>query len=193
MKQILASAMIIAALGALVVSSTVALFSDQETIAGNTVATGTLELTLNHTAGKPYAITGGYPGYMTDWEWIDIYNTGDLPFEAYMSFAKTGGSTTLYDALKMELYATGTDDVCGGGDDVLIYNGYIKNFPTSKLVSSYWHHANEDDGTGGPDNIRAGWTMGVCQRLSISSTAGNEIMGKTVTFSEIVDAMQDND
>ena len=195
MKQILASAMIIAALGALVVSSTVALFNDQETIAGNTVATGTLALTLNHTAGKPYAITGGYPGYTTGWEYIDIFNEGDMPFEAYMTFTKTGGNTALYDALMIQLESAGGDGVCDNGDfgENAIYTGYLKDFTPQTLVSSYWHNANEADASGGPDNIRPGWTMRVCQKLSIDPAAGNIIMGKTVTFSEIVDAMQDND
>jgi len=196
MKQILASAMIIAALGALVASSTVAIFTDQETIAGNTIATGTLALTLNESAGKPYNITGGYPGYTTDWEYMDIYNTGEMPFEAYLSFKKTAGDTVLYDALMIELEEAGGDSTCNTGDfgENPIYNGYIKNFTPLTLISHLWQHANEADGTGTPaDNIRTDWSMRVCQKLSIDGSAGNEIMGKSVTFSEIVDAMQDND
>ncbi|PKN02449.1 hypothetical protein CVU76_00180 [Candidatus Dojkabacteria bacterium HGW-Dojkabacteria-1] len=196
MKQILASAMIIAALGALVVSSTVALFSDQGVISGNTVATGTLELTLNKSAGKPFTITDGYPGYETGWEYMDIYNTGTMPFEAHVSFEKTAGDDDLYDALMIDMHASGGDGLCNTSDfgENLIYSGYLKDFPFQKLVSVYWHLANEDDASGSPaDNIRAGWTMRVCQKLSIDSGAGNEIMGKSVTFSEIVDAMQDND
>jgi predicted ribosomally synthesized peptide with SipW-like signal peptide len=197
MKQILISVLLLTALGALVVSATVAQFNDQEVISGNTVATGTLELTVNKSDGKPYSITEGYPGYTTDWEHIDIYNTGTLPFEAHMSFQKTGGSTTLYNALKIELKTSGWDSDCfnGDGGENLIYKGYVKDFPTQKLVSklAYWHLANEDDGSGPNDNIRSNWTERVCQKLSIDSNAGNEIMGKSVTFSEIVDAMQDND
>jgi predicted ribosomally synthesized peptide with SipW-like signal peptide len=198
MKQILVSTLILVALGALVTSGTVALFNDQKTIAGNTVATGTLELTLNHTAGKPYTISEAYPGYITGWEYIDIYNTGSLPFEAHMSFAKTAGDTALYNALEMRLESAGGDSICDNGDygEYLIYDGYLKDFPTQKLVStaSYWHLANEGDGSGSPaDNVRPGYSMRVCQQLSIDSGAGNEIMGKSVTFSEIVDAMQDND
>jgi len=198
MKQILASAMIIAALGALVVSSTVALFSDQESVAGNTVATGTLELTVNESVGKPYNITNGYPGYTTGWEYIDIFNSGNLPFEAHISFEKTGGNTALYNALMMEMKTSGWDSDCTNGDggEVTFYDGYVSAFTPQMLVSTlnYWHLANEDDASGSPaDNIRAGYSEGVCQKLSIDSTAGNEIMGKTVTFSEVVDAMQDND
>jgi predicted ribosomally synthesized peptide with SipW-like signal peptide len=198
MKQILISVFTLVAIGALVASGTAALFNDQEVIAGNTVATGTLELTVNKSAGKPYSITGGYPGYTTDWEHIDIFNTGSLPFEAHMSFSMTGGDSDLYDVLKIRLETSGSDSICDNGDadEHLIYDGHVKDFPTQKLVSklAYWHLANEDDASGSPaDNIRAGYAERVCQKLSISGTAGNEIMGKSVTFSEIVDAMQDND
>ncbi len=198
MRQILASAMIVATLGALVVSSTLALFNDEATIAGNTVATGTFELTLNHTAGKPYSITDAYPGYTTDWEYIDIFNSGELPFEAYLSFEQTGGDTVLYDALKMTLKTSGYDSDCSNGDagEVTFFDDYLSSFTPETLVSTinYWHLANEDDGSGTPeDNIRAGYTERICQMLSIDDEAGDEIMLKTVTFSEIVDTMQDND
>ncbi len=196
MRQILTSAMIIAALGALVVNSTFALFTDQEIIAGNTVATGELALTLNHTAGKPYDIQNAYPGFQDGWEYMDIFNSGLMPFEAYVSFEKTGGSTDLYNALKMEMEEAGGDSVCNTNDfgENPIYNGFVKDFAPQTLVSHLWQHANEEDASGSPaDNIRAGWTMRVCQKLSIDSEAGNEIMGESVTFSEIVDAMQDND
>lgn len=197
MKNILLSSLIIAALGALAVSSTVALFNDQEVVAGNTVAAGTLELTLNESAGKPFAIVGAYPGYMSGWEYLDIYNTGTLPFEAYMDFQKTSGSTPLYNNLAIILETSGYDSVCHNGDggEQVIYSGLIKNYDETTVVSdiSYWHLANEDDASGGPDNIRSGWTERVCQKVGIDSSAGNAIMGQTVVFNEIVNAMQDND
>lgn len=197
MKSILASIATIAALGALVAGSTVALFNDQEVIAGNTVATGTLDLTLNHTAGKPYSISDAYPGFEDNWEWIDIYNTGEEPFEAYMSFEQTGGDEELYEALSIRLETAGGDGTCDTDDfeENLIYDGLLDDFPDSKLVSTlnYWHLANEDDASGSPaDNIRVGYTERVCQQLYIEDDV-EDIMGMETTFSEIVDAVQDND
>lgn len=198
MKKILASFMIITALASLLVGATAAVFSDQEVIAGNTVATGTLELTLNHSAGKPFSVTNGYPGYLTPWEYIDIYNTGTLPFEALMSFVKTSGDTALYDQLVITIESAGGDSIChnGGFGEYVVYDGLLKNFVDNTLVSSlnFWHLANEDDGSGSPaDNVRVGYSERLCQRIGISDSAGNGVMGKTVTFSEIVDAVQDND
>jgi hypothetical protein len=192
MRQILASAMIIAALGALVVSSTLALFVDQEVIAGNTVATHSFELTLNSSEGKPYSIVGAYPGYVDGWEYIDIYNTGVIPLQAHITFEQTGGDTVLYNALRMRMVSAGGDGLCNTADfgEYLIYDGFIKDFPFQKLVSTseYWHLAS-----GTPaHNIQPGFTQRICQQLSVDPNAGNEIMNKTVVFSEIVDAMQGN-
>lgn len=197
MKQILLSSVIITTLGALVVGSTAALFNDQKVIAGNTVATSSLELTLNHSAGKPFNVANAYPGYWTDWELMDIYNTGDLPFEAYMDFQKTSGSTTLYDNLSIILKTSGYDSDCSNGDagENIIYDGLIKDYDNTTVVSdiSFWHLANEDDGSGPNDNIRTGWSERVCQKIGLESSVGSEIMGTSVIFSEIVNAMQDND
>jgi predicted ribosomally synthesized peptide with SipW-like signal peptide len=190
MKQILASAMIIAALGALVVSSTVALYTDQEVIAGNTVATHSFELTVNTSAGKPYYITDAYPGYVDGWEYIDIYNVGEFPIQAHITFERTSGDEVLYDALKMKMVSAGGDGICNTDDfgEYLIYDGYLSDFPFQKLVSTdeYWHLASGDPA----HNIQPGYTQRICQQLSVDPLAGNEIMGKTVVFSEIVDAMQ---
>ncbi len=198
MTRITKSLVMIALVAVLAVGATSAVFSDQETISGNTFATGTLELTLNHSAGKPFSVTNAYPGYSTGWEHMDIYNTGSLPFEAYMTLSQTAGDTALWNALKIELKTSGENSDCTDGDGAegTIYNGLISGFPSHKLVSklAYWHLANEDDGSGSPaDNIRAGWSERVCQRLWLPSSAGNEVQGQSVTFDEIVDAEQDND
>jgi predicted ribosomally synthesized peptide with SipW-like signal peptide len=198
MKKVLYSLLVIGVLGSLLTGATMAVFTDQEVLAGNTVATGTLELTLNHSAGKPVSISNSYPGYETGWEYLDIYNTGSLPFEALMTMTQTAGDTTLYNAVTIKLKTSGWDSDCTNGDggEKTIYNGLLSSFPSSTLVSSanFWHLANEGDGSGSPsDNIRAGYTERVCQKVGISSSAGNEIMGMSATFSETVDAVQDND
>ncbi|HRI05687.1 MAG TPA: TasA family protein [Candidatus Dojkabacteria bacterium] len=198
MKRILASLVTIALLGALAAGATFAVFTDQEVLGSNTVATGTLALTLNHSAGKPYSISNAYPGYVGSWEHIDIFNAGTLPFEGYLSFNKTGGDTGLYNELTMKIETAGGDGLCNTNDfaENLIYNGKVSAFTPQTLVSSlnYWHLANEDDASGSPaDNIRSNWTERLCQQVGVDVSAGNSIMGKSVTFSEVVDAMQDND
>ncbi len=197
MKKILLSLVVVALAGTAVVGATRAYFSDQGSVAGNTVATGTLELTVNESAGKPFSITNAYPGYWSGWEYMDIYNSGSLPFEANMTLSKTGGSGALWNKLLIQLATVGWDSVCNNGDggEVMIYNGLVNAFPAQSVVSdiSYWHLANEDDGSGPPDNIRAGWSERVCQRVGVDVSAGNGVQGTSVTFDEVVDAVQDND
>ncbi|MFA4818107.1 MAG: SipW-dependent-type signal peptide-containing protein [Parcubacteria group bacterium] len=197
MKNIIKSLVIVVAVAAVASVATWAVFSDTDSVTGNTVATGTLNLTVNESAGKPFSISGAYPGYVSGWEYIDIYNQGSLPFEAQMSFNQTSGSGALYNELTIELVTSGGDSICanGGFGETTIYSGKIINYDPTTVVSSiaYWHNANETDGSGPNDNIRAGWSERVCQRVGVDSGAGNGIQGTSVTFDEIVDALQDND
>ena len=198
MRKIILSLVTIIVALVTVVGVTYGVFSDQKTIPGNTFATGTLKLTLNKSAGKPFSVSNAYPGYWTGWQHMDIYNTGTLPFEAYMTLSKTGGDDVLWNALQITMKTSGWDSDCTNGDagEKTIYNGNANALPASYLVSSlnYWHLANEDDGSGSPaDNIRAGWSERVCQKVGLLDSADNSVQGKSVTFTEIVDALQDND
>ncbi|NIQ32889.1 MAG: hypothetical protein GTN80_04505 [Nitrososphaeria archaeon] len=198
MKRVILSFLTIVVALATVAGATYSVFSDQESITGNTFATGTVILTLNESAGKPFSVSNAYPGYTTGWEYMDIYNQlGSLPFEAQISFSKTGGNDLLWNKLWITLKTSGWDSDCTNGDagEGVIYNGYIKNYPSSRVVSNiaYWHLANEDDGSGPPDNIRVGYAERVCQKLMLHPSAGNDVMGTSVTFDEVVDAKSDND
>ncbi len=128
---------------------------------------------------------------------MDIYNTGSLEFEAQISFSKTSGSDPLWNKLWITLESAGGDGTCNTDDwgEWMIYDGYVKNYPSSRVVSdtAYYHLANESDGSGPPDNIIVGWTERVCQKLMLHSSAGNGAMGQSVTFDETVTAKSDND
>ena len=196
-KKILISLSVIAVAAVVAVGATVTLFSDQKTIPSNTFATGTLKLTLNKSAGKPFSVSNAYPGYWTNWEHMDIYNTGTLPFEAYMTMTMNTGDSVLWNALEIKLETSGYDSTCHNGDagEKVIWNGPISSFPVQKLVSSltYWHLANEDDASGPADNVRVGYSERVCQTVGLPTSANNGVQGKSVTFTETVDALQDND
>ena len=203
MRRIVLSLVTILAVVAMVAGSTKAVFSDTESITGNSLATGTLNLTLNHSAGKPFSITGAYPGYMSGWAYMDIFNgpypgvPGQLPFEAKMSLNKTAGDEGLWGYVRINLKTSGWDSDCANGDggERTIHDGLINTFVNGTTVSGsvYWHLADEADGHGGPDNIRPGYSERVCQRVGVDNSAPNTVQGKSVTFNEVVDAVQDND
>lgn len=198
MRKILSSLVMIALAGSIVIGATKALFTDTGSVLGNSVATGTLDLSLNKSAGKPFTLSNVYPGYMSGWEHMDVYNSGSLPFEAYMTLAKTAGDDGLWGYVRINLKTAGWDSDCTNGDagERTIHDGLINTFGAHTLVSTanFWHNANEDDGSGTPaDNVRAGWSERICQRVGVDSSADNSVQGKSVTFSETVDAEQDND
>ena len=156
-----------------------------------------MELTLNKSAGKPWAITDAYPGWTSDWEYMDVYNTGSLPFEAQLSVNYTSGDTNLYNWVNITMKTSGWDSDCTNGDggEKVLYTGPINAFTNGMTASdiAYWHLANEDDASGGPDNIRAGWTERICQQVGVDSAADNTVQGVSTVFVETVDAVQDND
>jgi len=192
--KILKSLFVVLVVAALTAGATGAYFSDQESITGNTFATGTLDITLNHSSGKPWSVTNAYPGYTSGWEHMDIFNSpGTLPVEAYLWMSQTGGSGALYNNLWIDLYDSGWDSTCGNGDDVLIYSGYLS------LLSNPPHRIQTSDkdpnasGTPGNDDIRPGKSQRVCQRLSLPASAPNSLQGLSTTFTEWVDAEQNDD
>lgn len=199
MKTIVKSLIVIAAVAALAIGATSAIFSDQESIPENTFATGTLDLTLNHSQGKPFSVTGAYPGYQTDWEHMDVFNgphppvAGQLPFEAFLWLQKTAGSSSLYGTLEIDLYDSGWNSVCGDGDDVLIYSGNLWSITNWQNRTQTSDNDPNAGGTPGNDDIRPGWSQRICQRLRLPSTASNALQGTSVTFTEFVDAVQNDD
>jgi predicted ribosomally synthesized peptide with SipW-like signal peptide len=181
MNKILMSVLSIAVVGALTVGATLAVFNDQEAILGNTVATGDFSLTLGHSEGVPYNLPDVFPGFLSEWESIDITNEGPTEFDAYLGFSKTAGSRSLYNALTIKLVAAGEDGTCDtiAADADVIYEGKLK---------SAFHHG----GILVAEDVAAESTVRVCQQLGVKADADNSIMGKTVVFSEIVNAMQNN-
>lgn len=199
MIRIVKSLVVVMAALALAAGATGAYFSDQESIAGNTFSTGTLNLTLNHSAGKPFNVSGAYPGYQTGWEYYDAFNgpwpavPGQLPFEAYVWLSQTGGSAALYNALEIDLVDSGWDSTCGNGDDVSIYSGLLSSITGQGNRNQTSDNDPNSIGSPGNDDIAPGNSERVCQRLRLPSSADNSLQGLSTTFTEWVDAEQNND
>jgi len=118
MLKIVKSIFVVLAVAALVSGATGAVFSDQEAIAGNTFATGTLDITLETYGTKPYTVVNAYPGFTTPGEWVTISNVGTLGGNLAMSAVQTDDSALLYGVLNIEVRAVGP-----GGP--VLYNGPI--------------------------------------------------------------------
>lgn len=199
MKQVALSLFTIVVVVAAVAGATTAVFSDSKEIANNAVATGTLKLTLNKTAGKPWLVSGMKPGDVTGWEHMDIFNApyppvaGQLPFEAYFRLeGPSSGAVALYNALEIDLQDSGWNSVCGDGDDVSIGTWTLPGITGSTNRTQVSDDDPNSSGPGG-DNIMPGNSQSLCQRLRLPLSADNTLQGLAVTFSEWVDAEQDND
>lgn len=191
MKTIVFSFSLIVAALALVATVTQAYFSASGSITENTVSTGTLTLAVNAGAGKPVTLSNIAPGYVdSSYRYFDAFNNGSLPAEFFFAFDYATGSADLYNALSVELRDGGYTGACDGP---VIYNGLISAFSNNSKISQYNVHANSSAIDGELDNINAGWTMRVCQKISFIDSGGdqNALQGQSVTFSETVNSRQD--
>lgn len=176
-------------MGTLSVSATAAVFSSQDSVVGNTIATGTLKLKINEGVNKPISVSGWQPGDSIQ-GWFDAFNQGTLNAEYWFYIQKTGGDDALANQLKIELRDGGYTGACDGP---IIYSGNMVHLlgATNKIMTSNKNvHAAS---TPGGDDIRAGWTQRLCQKVWLPDTADNSAMGKTLTFDEVVYATQNND
>jgi predicted ribosomally synthesized peptide with SipW-like signal peptide len=193
-KRIALSLVTVFALGALVAGVAYAVFSDTEKIEGNTIATGEVKMNLTW-HNKPYAVENAYPGWWSDWGWVNIQSQpGSVPMEAFLSFEKTSGSTDLYNKLRLLLVAD-YNSSCDGAHEVVVYDGLLKNFPHWKAVSGpeFWTHGTEQDGSGPGDNIPENWSVRLCQKVGVDISAGDDLENTSVTFDEIATGQSDND
>jgi len=185
--KIIASIAIIAGVGLIGIGATYAYFTDQASIPNNQVSTGNLDLSLDHSQGKPFNLVSICPGFVGNWEWVNLNNTGNIPMDAFVWLQKTGGSTVLYNQLMIQLAESGADHLCGTGDDVQIYNGPLGDLDQIHEVktSDVYHHA-----CGPNHDIGPGYHQTLCQRISLPSSAGNDVNNQSVTFTEWIDAEQ---
>ena len=65
---------------ALMAGATLALFTSETTVQGNTLGAGSLELTIDNPESKRFAIDNIYPGKEFAMMDVDIYNSGSLPY-----------------------------------------------------------------------------------------------------------------
>lgn len=91
-KKILISLSTVSALSAAVIAGTGAFFSDQETVAGNTIQAGTIDLTVD---GAPISITDIKPGFNDGSKDFTVLNAGnnDGVLDLHIKNATDSGGT----------------------------------------------------------------------------------------------------
>lgn len=185
MKRIVFSLAMITLAGSVVVGVTKAYFSSSESVAGNSVAAGTLSYHINSSsAGKPWTVSAIQPGYVSEWESLSMKNTGTLNLLPYFYLDGQTGNPALYDALEIDVADSGGNIICGDVDDVLYYSGSVSGITSlaNKIL------VNQDPDWGGVGYMPAGEEQMLCQRIRFpdSGSDQNSLQGLSTGFTEYV-------
>lgn len=199
--NILKSAVTILAVAALAVGSTWGIFSSSASVAGNTFATGILEIRVD---GSPsatgFTYTNAAPGDVAT-KTFTLMNYGPSGFptgpstlpakEILPKAVKTSGSSALYNNLQARLYAnagwTGSSNpgthpfVSGKG--CTVYSG-----PLSGLTGTSAQDIMHATQWGPHATLPAGWSLTMLLEVELPTSAGNSLQGKTTTFDLVMTA-----
>ena len=164
-KKVLLSLMVIGLISALVGGATFAYFTSQATNTNNVFATGTL--TIGASAAGANVGTMNFankaPGD-SDTYTITVNNLGSLDFKYKVSAAQTAGDAALYAALMAEVKV----------GSVSKYSGPLSGLSDVLLNSS----------------LAAGGNEAVSFTISLPTSAGNALQGKSATMTFTFDATQ---
>ena len=118
MKRLLLSILTIGLVSVGAFAATRAYFSDQETILGNTITTGSVDIDLygNSVYEAPFILQNILPGVTTPWQELKIKNVGTAAVVNTIAAQFADGYPDLWNNMKVEVRANST-----GG--LLIYNG----------------------------------------------------------------------
>ncbi len=164
MNRILSSILSIGVASILVTMATFAVFSASASNTGNVFSTGTLNLSTSPSTGF-IQMSGMKPGDSQNSS-LQVNNTGSLALNYDASVSQTG-DIDLYNALELKI---GTSS---GGSD--LYNGLLSGF--SGFI-------------GGNRNILSGNSETLFFIVTLPSTAGDALQGKTTNISFTFTATQ---
>lgn len=168
-----------------------AIYRARAEVSANRFSAGVLRVTIHKGEGFEIHLHDLAPGYEDkDYRYFDVHNHGSIAAEFFLSFVKTHGSNALYDALQIEIRDGGRHGHCDGAQ---IYSGKIADFKALTKVSQYYFAATSSHIDDEKDNVLAGRTMRICQKISFPDTGEdqNELQDTSVSFTERIDATQD--
>jgi len=166
--------MIVAAVSVVAGATVAGVFSSQDEIEGNTIATGSVNLVVhNFSENKPINTSLLVPGEWTPWGRAEAYNTGNVPVQVYMYVDNVEGVVCGKTNLELR---TGW----AGGDEKVreIYNG-----PLMDLVGP----ENREEITGNPpfDQLNPNWSQVVWQRAQLDDSADSGDQGEVCSWREV--------
>lgn len=170
MKRMIMSVFTIFAVVASVSGATHAVFSDTETISGNTVSAANVNLNLHEigdveTASNPVDADNLLPGEYSDWSYMGVTNEGSVQGDVYMNADNFQGNGGICANTNLVVEAN------SGSGWFEKYNGPLMDADTQMKLKA------------APLNI--GETLQVRQRVQLDSAAPNSAQGETCTWDEV--------
>jgi len=181
MLKIAKSLVVIAAVAALTVGATSAIFTSQASVTGNTFATGTLEIRINGQTSIPgFNVTNAKPGDSKSGQ-FGVNNYGAPWFAGPSTLAaktlkisavQTGGDVDLYNHLEIVVEANR-----GGWPTWMpVYSGQLRYLHNFDLLAPRW----ADLIPGSSEDVR--------YTVTLPSGVDNSLEGMSSTFNFVVDA-----
>lgn len=178
--KILKSLVVVFAMAAMVAGATSSVFTSSATVAGNTFATGTLEIRINGQASIPgFNVTNAIPGStqsgqfgVNNFDAAHFGGTSTLPAKTLkIAAANTGGSVYLYDGLQIVVEANR-----GWGTWMPVYSGALSGLASGDLLDGRWAELAKGDS----EDVRYTVTLPI--------GADNTYQGLSTTFDFVVTA-----
>lgn len=179
MKKILTSLIVVVALAASVAGGTMALFSDSDSVLGNTVSSAHLTIDAREVINKPLNDVNLLPGQWGDVGVVDLYNDGNVPQRQYMYIQNVQGDLCPYIQLKLG-YSYNAQGSPHSMD--VVYGTYS----LSEIRGSANMH-----NVGRSDPVNANSTTRLVQQPYVVVDAPNSVQQATCTWDEVFYATQE--
>jgi predicted ribosomally synthesized peptide with SipW-like signal peptide len=129
MRKLLLSVLTLGVVSVAALGATRAYFSDTESILGNTITTGSVDIEIygNGVVEQPFTLANVLPGVPTAWQELKIANVGFAAVVNHFSVQKTAGSQLLWDNMDVEVRVNSTSGT-------VVYTGDIQGFDRDATV-----------------------------------------------------------
>ncbi|MEM9615902.1 MAG: TasA family protein [Actinomycetota bacterium] len=181
--RVLASLAVLGLAGAMFTVASLALFTDSESVAGNTLGTGTIDLTASP-ASAVLTATDMAPGDQVTAP-VTVTNSGSLEFRYALSSVTTENALAAELVLSVKSGVTTCDDANWGADGTTLYTGVLGTTGTTAVLGSNAQGADTGDRV-----LAAGANEILCFNVTLPLSTGNSAEGLSTTATFTFDGEQ---
>lgn len=181
--RILASVAVLAMAGAIFTVSSLALFTDSESVTGNAFTTGSVDLTATP-ATAVVSASAMAPGDQVTAE-LDVANSGTLELRYSMSSVTTEDTLAGELVLTVKQGVTTCDDANWAADGTNLYSGILGTMAGINVIGDPTQGAQAGDRV-----LAAGASEPLCFNVTLPLSASNASEGQTTTATFTFDGEQ---